>query len=101
MAILNAKPEDAAVLSNVGAISDFKIRSTAKSFQILSSSLYANKIRAIIRELSCNAFDSHVAAGKQDVPFYVHFPTYLEPYFYVRDFGIGLTHDQVDRKSVV
>jgi len=57
--------------------------------------LYANKVRAIIRELSCNAVDSHVAAGKQETPFDVHLPNSLEPWFSIRDYGTGLTHEQV------
>ena len=92
--ILNNAPQAEAVLSNVGEIGEFRIRNSAKAFNILSSGLYANKIRAIIRELSCNALDSHTAAGT-DQPFEVHLPTTLEPYFSIRDFGTGLTHDQV------
>jgi hypothetical protein len=83
------------VLSNVGSTGEFKIRNSAKAFKILSDGLYSNKIRAIIRELSCNAIDSHVAAGKKDVQFEVHLPTILEPWFAVRDFGIGLDDHQV------
>ena len=83
------------VLSNVGTTGEFRIRNSAKAFAILSSGLYSNKIKAIVRELSCNAVDSHVGAGKADVPFEVHLPTYLEPWFAVRDFGLGLDSDQV------
>ena len=93
--ILNNAPENQAILSNVGEIGEFRIRNSAKAFNILSSGLYANKIRAVIRELSCNAVDSHVAAGKGDVPFEVHLPNSLDAYFSVRDFGTGLSHDQV------
>ena len=93
--ILNNAPQNEAVLSNVGEIGEFRIRNSAKAFNILSSGLYANKIRAIIRELSCNAVDSHVAAGKADVKFEIHLPNSLDPFFSIRDFGTGLTHDQV------
>lgn len=93
--ILNTAPENQAVMSNVLEVNNFSIKATAKSFHILSSGLYSNKIRAIIRELSCNAYDSHVAAGKKEVPFEVHLPSIMEPWFAVRDFGTGLSHDQV------
>jgi hypothetical protein len=87
--------ENQAVLSNVNDLGEFRIRNSAKAFNILSSGLYANKIRAIIRELSCNAVDAHTAAGKGSVPFDVHLPNSLEPWFSIRDYGIGLNHDQV------
>ena len=93
--IINSAPQNEAVLSNVGEIGEFRIRNSAKAFSILSSGLYANKIRAIIRELSCNAVDSHVAAGKSEVPFSVHLPTQFEPHFAIRDYGTGLSHEQV------
>ena len=93
--LLHTAPQDEAILSNVGEVGDFKIKASAKAFNILSSGLYANKIRAIVRELSCNAVDSHVAAGKQDTPFDVHLPNDLEPWFSIRDYGTGLTHEQV------
>jgi hypothetical protein len=87
--------QNEAVLSNVGSVTSFSIKATAKSFRILSDGLYANKVRAIIRELSCNAYDSHVAAGKINTPFDVHLPNSLEPFFSIRDYGTGLSHDQV------
>lgn len=93
--IINDAPVNAAVLSNVGEIGEFRIRNSAKAFNILSSGLYANKIRAVVRELSCNAVDSHVAAGKSSTPFDIHLPTALEPTFSIRDYGTGLTHEQV------
>lgn len=93
--IINAAPQHEAILSNVGEIGEFRIRNSAKAFNILSSGLYANKIRAIIRELSCNAVDSHTAAGKQDTPFDIHLPNTLEPWFSIRDYGTGLSHAQV------
>ena len=74
---------------------EFKIKASAASFQILSSGLYSNKIRAICRELFCNAYDSHKEAGTADTPFEVTLPTYLEPTFIIKDFGTGLSHDQV------
>lgn len=93
--ILSNAPVNEAVVSNVSEIGEFRIRNSAKAFSILSSGLYANKIRAIIRELSCNAVDSHAAAGKKDTPFDVHLPNQLEPHFAIRDYGVGLSHEQV------
>lgn len=74
--------------------SGFKIAASAKAFKILSDSLYTNKIRAIIRELSCNALDSHIAAGNP-APFDVSLPSKLLPEFSVRDYGTGMTNEIV------
>ncbi len=93
--ILNNAPANEAIVSNVGEIGEFRIRNSAKAFNILSSGLYANKIRAIVRELSCNAVDSHTAAGRADTPFDVHLPNSFEPFFAIRDYGTGLSHEQV------
>jgi hypothetical protein len=73
--------------------SNFSIEASAKAFFILSDGLYSNKIKAVIRELSTNAYDSQVDAGNQDLPFDVHLPTRLEPTFYVRDYGTGMSHE--------
>lgn len=67
------------------------IKATTKAFQVLSSNLYSDKILAIVRELSCNAWDSHVSAGKSDVAIDVHLPTALDCTFYVKDYGLGMS----------
>ena len=73
--------------------SNYTIEATAKAFSILSDQLYSNKVRAVVRELSTNAYDSHVDAGKSDTPFEVHLPSSMEPHFAIRDYGTGLGHD--------
>ena len=72
----------------------FTIKSSAKAFKILSDNLYSNKIKAIIRELSCNAYDAHIAGNNKE-PFIIHIPDYLDSSFYIKDFGIGLSHEDV------
>ena len=74
---------------------EFRIKNSATAFAILSSGLYSNKYQAILRELGCNAYDSHVEAGCPEKPFTVHLPTRLNPIFSVRDYGVGLDHKQV------
>lgn len=73
----------------------FKIRATAKAFKILSSGLYKDKIAAIIREVSTNAWDAHVASKITHRPIAVHLPNILEPFFSVRDYGTGLSHENM------
>lgn len=71
------------------------IEMTPHMFQILSVGIYEHPERACIRETSCNAYDTMVEAGTADKPFKVHLPSDLEPYYEVRDFGMGMTHEQV------
>lgn len=80
----------------MGEERDFKIKATAKAFRILSSSLYKDKIGAIVRELSANAFDAHKIAGRLDVPFDIHLPNSIEPFFSIKDTGPGLTDEQIN-----
>jgi len=73
----------------------FEIHSSAHAFKILSSGLYRDKILAIIRELSCNAYDAHKAANKSNKPFKLQLPTSLDPMFIIRDYGHGLCHEDM------
>jgi len=73
----------------------FKIKQNARAFEILSSNIYSDKILAVVRELGCNALDAHKAAGKENVPFDVHLPNNFEPWFSIRDYGIGLDDKDV------
>lgn len=74
----------------------FTIKATGKAFRILSSGLYKDKILAIVRELSCNAYDAHIAAGCKQRPFDVHLPNQFEPFFSVRDYGPALSPNQIE-----
>jgi hypothetical protein len=73
----------------------FQIKASRQAFEILSAGLYSDKVKAIIRELSANAYDSHVQAGKREIPFVVHLPNVLEPFFAVRDDGVGMSEDHI------
>lgn len=79
----------------VSAQNSFSINASAQAFSILSDGLYSDKIHAIIRELSCNAYDAHVAAGHPEKPFNVQFPNSIVPEFVIRDYGTGLSHEDV------
>jgi len=73
----------------------FRIAANVQAFQILSDGLYTDPRLAIVRELSTNAADAHIAVGKADVPFDVHLPNSMEPWFAIRDFGPSLDHDAI------
>lgn len=65
-----------------------------KVMDILTN-LYSDPAAAVIREYSTNARDSHIAAGKADVPIKVTLPTTFAPSFTVQDFGVGLSVDDL------
>lgn len=74
--------------------SGFRIEASPKAFKLLSSNPYKFKVRAVIREISCNALDANVEAESTAVP-KVHLPTKLEPWFSVSDNGRGLSPDDI------
>lgn len=84
------------VIDNLtGERNSFTIKANGKAFRTLIDKLYENKVRAIVRELCTNALDSHIAAGKGDVPFQLFLPTSLDPTFRVRDYGVSMSHEDV------
>ena len=62
---------------------------------LLRNQIYSNKILAVIREYTTNAVDAHNDVGKEGTPISVGLPTRFNPHFTVRDFGDGLSHDDV------
>lgn len=86
--ITQSSPVEVQGGSNSGV---FAIACNGKAFRVLSDTLYQNKIGSIVREISCNAYDAHVDAGKVDQEFIIHLPDNFSPWFSVRDFGKGLS----------
>lgn len=62
---------------------------------ILRDQLYTDKVLAVIREYSSNAWDSHRMSGKGDVPIKITLPTSMDPTLSIRDFGAGLSQQEV------
>lgn len=62
---------------------------------ILRNRLYSDKVLAVLREYSANAWDAHRMTGKADLPINVVLPTGDEPTLVIRDFGPGLSHEDV------
>ena len=76
--------------NGVGNMIKSKMISNQKAFHVLSTKIYSDIHVAIIRELSTNAMDSHIEAGKPDLPIEVHLPSDLEPWLSIQDFGVGM-----------
>jgi hypothetical protein len=81
--------------SDYTEILDYQIEASSKAFEILFKNIYSDPIKAVLRELGCNAYDSHLEAKRGMVPFDIHLPTNLDPCFYIRDYGVGLDGDEI------
>jgi hypothetical protein len=78
--------------------SNFGIRSQADLvhiFNVLRNKMYTNKVLAVLREYSTNACDAHIESGQKDRPIEVSLPTSGNRFLTIRDFGLGLTEDQI------
>lgn len=62
---------------------------------VLSNTLYTDKVSAVLREYGCNAADANVEAGRGSQPIEVRLPTKLDPTVSIRDFGFGMTEQQI------
>lgn len=81
--------------SGLGQSTRLGVKQSAAIYHIMSSGIYTNKPGAIIRELSCNAYDSHIASGRSDIPIRIKAPTRLDPTLIIEDFGLGLDPDTI------
>ncbi len=79
--------------TNFDGIKAFQIKDDAKLFKMLSDTIYADKISAVIRELTCNAIDAHKNLSDKKVIVTLPFSDSLE--FSVEDFGCGLTEEDM------
>jgi hypothetical protein len=94
---MRAIPTDISVNSNVqGDVAKMGISDDAKAhiMDVLSKALYSEPVYAVIREYSTNARDAHIEAGN-DAPIEVTLPNLMKPIFKVRDYGVGLSVDDI------
>jgi hypothetical protein len=52
---------------------------------------YSDRFKAIVREMTANGIDSHRQAGTAD-PVHIYLPDALDPYYRVKDTGLGMSH---------
>lgn len=62
---------------------------------VVANKQYKNPIKSIMIEYTQNSLDSHDEAGKSNVPIEITIPSEDYPYFCVRDYGIGMSNEQV------
>ena len=64
-------------------------------YEMLRKNIYSDPVLAIIREVYCNSKDSHVIANQKDKQIEVTFPTFDQPNFIIKDYGTGLSHEEI------
>ena len=75
-------------------IQNFTVELNSTMFDMLTTKVYTDVIAAPIRELSTNAVDACIQANLP-IKFHTHLPTLLESHFSVRDYGLGLSNEDV------
>lgn len=70
-------------------------KNTVHIIKILRNKLYSDKVLAVIREYITNAIDATVE-NNSTKPIEIHLPTETDSYFKVRDFGKGLSNEEID-----
>lgn len=81
----------------VKVVGNFKITDAtqARILVSLSDKMYTRKELAFVREYSTNAADAHIVAKKPISEIIVELPTMENLNFRLRDFGSGLTEEQI------
>lgn len=115
---MEIKNEEKVIFSNgMEGGQAFGVNMGPQLFQVMTSSLYKDKPRAVCRETLANYVDAHrerdflfdgldpssveyqalldSGLAAPGTPAQVHVPTDVEPWFEVKDFGIGLPVDKI------
>jgi hypothetical protein len=94
--VIIAEKNQPVIKSGIGKESHFNIKdeNVAHIFSILRNQLYSDKIGAVIREYITNAIDAHVEANV-DRPISVTLPSIFSHEFVVRDYGKGLSPEDM------
>lgn len=67
----------------------------AHVMRILRDQLYSDRILAVVREYTSNAWDANRAAGRGQEPIEVTLPTDIDPTLTIKDHGLGLSKNDV------
>jgi len=62
---------------------------------VLTNTIYPDKISAIWREYGCNAMDANIEAGMHDLPIEITLPSSRASEAVIRDFGDGMSEEQM------
>lgn len=92
MEIHHIEENNASVVLGGSKSRAFSVASTAEFINVLSDSLYSNKLLAVVREVMCNAWDAHIMGGVTDKPIKVHV---TKGQLTISDVGPGIHDDLI------
>ncbi|OCP21983.1 MULTISPECIES: ATP-binding protein [unclassified Ensifer] len=92
MQVSQIKELDTHAVIGGGKARSFSMADSAEFFQVLSSTLYRDKKRAMIREVICNGWDAHIISGRTDQPLEI---TLNDNEIVFRDFGPGIPDELI------
>src|ERR1044071_3952848 len=84
-------------LGQTAPVSNFRITDAtqARILMSLSDKMYTRKQLAVVREYSTNAADAHIVVERPIENIVVSLPTMTDLNFRIRDFGTGLTEEEI------
>ena len=97
MIINSGVTETAKVIGGVDTSNSMRMNLTAQSYSLILENLYKDPLGAVLRELTTNAVEAHQMAGTTDKKVAIQLPTMLDTDLIIRDFGTGLTDDEIEK----
>ena len=94
--IVNNDRSEAFVSGGSSAVTG-TIAMNPEMFDLIIRGIYKNPALAAVREPLFNAVDAHTEAGAKDVPVEIHVPTSLESWYSVKDHGVGMSPECVEK----
>lgn len=85
------------ISSGATNVRNFQMKVCAKAFDAQIAGLYSDKIKAVVRELSTNAYEAHQLLKIENKPFNVKLPSTYDPVFKIRDFGPGISDENIGK----
>lgn len=95
MKVLNIQEdhEKQVLVGQANPTKEFKVSNNAALMKVLSTALYQNPLKSMIREIMFNAWDAHNMGGCQDKPIEVTLGK--DTGLIIRDFGPGIHADMI------
>lgn len=95
--IINEKEKS---ITNIDNFKNFGIELNSIAIQSMIN-MYTNKELAVVRELLTNAWDSHIAAGKEETPILLDVFYSDSSIFKIRDYGTGISKENMENYCTI